>query len=347
MRRDGKREVQHYVPKMLLRGFAQNQGGDNWQIGVFDKLASRRFSTNIRNVAAESGFYEGSIDNQEFSGEELFSKIEGKATPVFERIKAQNSLSALSQDERSHLALFVATQFLRSKTAREQLKEFNTHIGDHIRRMGHDPAQAEGFKAFESDDEIKLHSLTFLGKTAVDISKLLLGKNLSLFITSEKLPFWVGDNPVTLHNNNDFRPYGNLGFGVRGIEIYLPISSTQVLGMLCPSILAEHQDTYKKGKSTLANLSVLSVLNMSQNPMVLGQQRRLAEEALARIEQAIKDFTSDRPLECTSDNVDFFNALQARSAERFIMAKSTTFDDVEKMLANTEVARKGPRWKMN
>lgn len=44
------------------------------------------------------------------------------------------------------------------------------------------------------------------------------------------------DNPVVMKNSNDFGAYGNLGLAVRGIKIYLPLSSTLMLTMYCPSI---------------------------------------------------------------------------------------------------------------
>nr|QWP89203.1 hypothetical protein IHCLGBEB_00006 [Escherichia coli] len=55
--------------------------------------------------------------------------------------------------------------------------------------------------------------------------------------TRPERPFTcIGDNPVVLKNSNDFGPYGNLGLAVRGIQIYLPLSSTLMLAMYCPSI---------------------------------------------------------------------------------------------------------------
>lgn len=51
---------QHYVPKLLLRGFAE---GPNEQVYVFDKATDRAFRTSIRNIAGEVGFYD--IDTPE------------------------------------------------------------------------------------------------------------------------------------------------------------------------------------------------------------------------------------------------------------------------------------------
>ena len=46
------------------------------------------------------------------------------------------------------------------------------------------------------------------------------------------IPFFTSDNPIALHNTNDYWPYGNLGLSVKGIEIYFPISSTLCLNLI-------------------------------------------------------------------------------------------------------------------
>ncbi len=51
--------------------------------------------------------------------------------------------------------------------------------------------------------------------------------------------FYVGDNPVARHNRFDFAPYGKLGFALKGIQVYLPLSSELTLCAYCPSIISE------------------------------------------------------------------------------------------------------------
>ncbi|MGA3715913.1 DUF4238 domain-containing protein, partial [Escherichia coli] len=66
--------------------------------------------------------------------------------------------------------------------------------------------------------------------------KHLLSKDWYLLETRPEHPFYVSDNPVVLENRNDFGVYGNIGLAVPGIQIYLPLSSTLMLAMYCPSI---------------------------------------------------------------------------------------------------------------
>jgi hypothetical protein len=46
-------KVQHYVPRFLLRNFGT---GKKDKLYVFDKQTERIFTTNVKNIAAESRF---------------------------------------------------------------------------------------------------------------------------------------------------------------------------------------------------------------------------------------------------------------------------------------------------
>jgi len=60
MRIDGKAEVQHYVPQVLLRLHIRDASAKRGseQVWCFDKKTDKVFSPNIRGVLAESRFYE-------------------------------------------------------------------------------------------------------------------------------------------------------------------------------------------------------------------------------------------------------------------------------------------------
>ena len=53
------KELQHYVPRFLLKNFAK---GKKPQIFVYDKSNDKQFKTNIKNIAAETGFYDIKVD---------------------------------------------------------------------------------------------------------------------------------------------------------------------------------------------------------------------------------------------------------------------------------------------
>lgn len=86
-RRDGKREITHYVPQMLLRFHAidpcARRGSE--RIWCFDKKTGTVFCPNIRNIAAESRFYGVDLDDRYLNLEEPLSKLETKVSPILSR----------------------------------------------------------------------------------------------------------------------------------------------------------------------------------------------------------------------------------------------------------------------
>jgi hypothetical protein len=101
--------------------------------------------------------------------------------------------------------------------------------------------------------------------------------------------FWIGDHPVTLDNsmNPGDRLRSTLGFGVTGIEIYLPIRSQLMLGRLCLSIRAMFAASHA-GKLPPA----------------------------PRMEDFVRAFEGSATLELDAENVKYHNSLQVISAER-------------------------------
>src|SRR5579862_3367177 len=80
MRTDGKAEIQHYVPQVLLRLHASDPSAKKGseQIWCFDKHTDKMFPANIRGVLAGTRFYEIEANGQSLSLEEPLSDIEGR-----------------------------------------------------------------------------------------------------------------------------------------------------------------------------------------------------------------------------------------------------------------------------
>ena len=73
-------------------------------------------------------------------------------------------------------------------------------------------------------------SLQFLGNFK-EIVPYILDKSWLLFKTPIIRPFYISDNPVVMQNKQYHNSPGSLGIAVPGIEVYLPISKTLVLGL--------------------------------------------------------------------------------------------------------------------
>lgn len=107
----------------------------------------------------------------------------------------------------------------------------NTAMEERLREMGADPEKVEGFGILD-ESEVKRITLESFFKFAPEVANIIIKKRWMLFETgyASDHPFYISDNPVTMHNDQDHSPYGNIGFAVKGIQIYIPISSTLLLG---------------------------------------------------------------------------------------------------------------------
>jgi hypothetical protein len=111
---------------------------------------------------------------------------------------------------------------------------------------------------------------------------------------------------------------GTLGFGVPGVEIYLPISSDLTLGFWCPTILA-----------------VLAAEH--------GALQRSALPSLGGTDELLNAVGGSGPMRLGAENVKYHNSLQAAGAERFVFSQHKNFDLLQEMLKANPALRAGPR----
>ena len=63
---------------------------------------------------------------------------------------------------------------------------------------------------------------------------------------------YISDNPLVMHNQKDFGPYGNIGLAVPGIEIYYPLSPNTILAYMCPLALKKTEEAHAKADKSVA-----------------------------------------------------------------------------------------------
>jgi len=160
--------------------------------------------------------------------------------PVIEKIKDDNSLDNLAQDNKEVLSYFISLQFNRTKAQRETFHEMTSNILDRVMKFGEgkmtDKNKAEIYTQLgysEDETEQKIQDINLLVSMTKTCFPHFLNKKLCLLKTKTKNPFYISDNPVVMYNHHDLSP-GSIGLNVKGIEIYLPISKTLCLSMLCP-----------------------------------------------------------------------------------------------------------------
>lgn len=313
-------KVQHYVPQLLLRNFGS---GKKDQVWVYDKANDRSFSTNVKNIASESRFYDFEIAGEVVTLEPLLSKLEGIAKPLVKKILDADSVASLSAEDKVLMAAFLSVQLARTRAFREQWVDLPRLVRERLADLGDEVK--EGTQAAElirdlTENEAKAETGCFMVEAPQMFAPHLASKHWVLIATERKHPFILGDNPVTLQNMNDMSPRGNLGILVPGIEIYLPLSPIRALAMWCPSIV----EMIRQGVEVIRR----GVVRSRESDIVLA------------INEAIN---TGRPLTYTGENVENLNSLQVAWSERYLFSSVDDFRLTRNMLQAHPNLKRGPR----
>jgi hypothetical protein len=308
---------QHYVPQFILRNFSI---GKKNKIFVFDKKLNRSFPSNVRDIGHENNFYEDQVLGYGNKTEFKLSELETIVAPIVEKIISQGSIKKLEEWEHKWLCLFSTIQMLRTNDTREFLEESNKIISEKIKKWGYSPKKdVENYKEM-SKDEIKSSSIDLLNSLPASLVGNFLDKKLSLLESPKNQNFYLSDNPVVMHNHLPREGRGNLGIGLKGIQIYFPISSKYCLSFLCSDLV---QDIRKKIKNYKAAriLGVAPVIDISE------------------AENMISQFENKTTNKLLSINMDFNNSLQVIHSTRFIYSSCDKFLLAKDMLkTNPEIS---------
>jgi hypothetical protein len=224
-------KVQHYVPQFILRNHCKGRKDLLW---TFDKQNAKTFQSNIRNLAAASYFYDADSPEGRVSLEPALAKIESQTNPLISELLKHRRLNVWSQADREVIALFLASQHLRTQAMRDMQSSLesalrarlaNERITDELREWLGEPSD-------EASKQIMLNVLS----DAHQFVRHFMDKTWCILGTGQDTPFYIGDHPVALHNSRRDPLRGTLGLGVEGIEIYFPVSPTLTLGLLSPEL---------------------------------------------------------------------------------------------------------------
>ena len=251
----------------------------------------------------------------------MIRKFEDATAPVVEEIRTRKSLRTLNEYKRIWLSGFTALQYVRTRAFSERSQDMMRQITHVVTQMSGGKLSKKlrkqlGVDAPGSEHEKTLSTILGLVRPAVDE---LLKKTLVLYRSDGSLPFWIGDSPVSLQNtiNPGDGLRSNVGLGVPGIEVYLPISSELVLAHMCSSI------------------AVVSA--------ALDEEARRMGFIHAQARPYLQALQSGSPIVISKKDVQDQNALQLAYAERFVYSPIDNFEDARKILEETPKLRTGPR----
>lgn len=317
----GVAKVQHYVPQFLLRNFGV---GKKDQLNVFDKKTGKNFKTNCKNVACESRFYDFEFQDKHFSLEPSLSNIESLTRPILKGITDKESLNHLSLEDRANISIFLSIQFTRTKHFREKFSQMPAMLAKALKIKGYKDEQLTEITDYltkPSDNEASLMNVRMIHQAPKDFSIHFANKVWLLAKTASNSDFIIGDNPISLDNQLDLKPYGNLGLAVKGIEINFPLSPKLALLLWCPSVLDYFFDAQKK-------YEILGI----NSPNV--------------ITSTIEAVNSGQPLLFSDENVVNFNSRQIFYAERYVFSNRDDFSLAKEMVSSDSRLKYGPRMEM-
>lgn len=266
---------QHYVPQFYQRRFSDD--GKNVGAYLVDQLKAIPHAPIKSQASAD--YYYTSETNKPENIETAFSKLEGIAKELMEKLDA-NPRAPLSKQDNFALYVFTILQMGRTPTPAEDTKESaNITLRNFLRvqvqiAKNSDSPELANFRDIPDD---VIDNITLTDEYA---KKVTLGSYLEMLpacidlkqkilINQTSTPFITSDNPVCLYNPFMEKMNHPLnGLGARGAIIFYPLSPTL-------SLLLYDEKVYKVGNrkqsfaeihnpKDIRELNKLTIINCDQ-----------------------------------------------------------------------------------
>ncbi len=342
MRNDGKTEVQHYVPQLLLRlhvsGPSAGRGND--QVWCFDKLTDNIFSPNIAGILASTRFYEIEIDGHAISLEESLTKIEDAVSPILTRIVEARTLHDLTDAERQAVASFCAVQLVRTQGFRQQMHDTHEAVLDALKKRGLDVSQQPNL-AMPSEEEIKISSFRTLIDAPQTYGPHFLAKYWHLIGGTVEDPFHLGDHPIVVDSNPSITGHRESGLSSPGVSIYLPLAPTLCLAMTDPPLTSSLFE--KASAVALRYKEIVKAMSRHQLTPELIADFKAAKKTRDDVTNEVRPMQLGIPSLYNRQVTLRANSLQMFFASRWIVSSQPDFSTPKMMIADNEEFRTRPK----
>lgn len=267
---------QHYVPRCYLKNFLPANDRINvfdsfnlqireqkiMDIAMENYFYDIKFSDLLQRVEKEVGEkakkkimeilgvnnWESVLDklDEKYIEKDFFSPLEDIYSKLLQKF-IKNSYEgnnwvmenclACSEIEKDLMAFFIAIQFIRTKSFRENFgdmiaKVCQTLVYKH-QMKNEDALPKEAFEFKANPDWVKLqHSSMILDKElTLETAKILRNHIWVIYVNKSESPFYTSDNPIAIipHKRDKYRCHA--GLASKGVEIVFPISSKLLLAM--------------------------------------------------------------------------------------------------------------------
>ena len=302
-------ENQHWVPKLLLKKFADTDG----RVFRLDIHSNAVTKPPPRNAASGPGFNNFDIEGQVVSFEERLEKVETKAAPVLKRIIEAQSLARLSSVDRKKVAEFVAAQSFRTEAFYKGLEN--------------NPSRKDFGPLF-----------TQLWDSSFILSARIEARHWALMVIEHDDLFHLGDQPVVLQRTFDPRNGTNLGFDVKGVEAFMPLCPTCALYMPCRSVSDPLIASYEAALELHRTVRTVVMRGFGGGSSELAT----AQDAIRRGDPLYQAYTARAPLKAKPENVENLNYLQCNWAHAAVYSNRRDFTFARKVFSENPHYRSTP-----
>jgi Protein of unknown function (DUF4238) len=270
-------ENQHWVPKFLIKNFSDKDG----RVFCLDIQTDRVTKPPPRNAASEPGFNDFALDGEVVTFEDKLEKLETKAAPILQRIVSSKSLSGIGSKDRHRVAEFIAAQSFRTKAFYEGLTD--------------KPDRQEFGRTFAQLWESIVITASEIGR-----------RHWALMVIEDGDVFYLGDNPVVLQRTDNPKDGSNLGFDVKGVEAFMPLSPECTLYMPCRATSEDRIARYH------AAMELHGVVRSAVLHGLMGGSSELqtAQLVIRTLYPLVTAFETGVPLRVIRENVENLNYLQ-------------------------------------
>lgn len=330
---------QHYVPKLLLRGFLSSdpKRAAKEQVHVLDLEAEKSFPTSIDNIMGERRFNDFWVDEDLLATiEPWMGQIESQLAPIVERIRVEKTLER-TPDELASLALLVAFQFVRTKSMRLMPKRIDDQLSHHVKKMGFDPTKVDGFMNLD-EEGLKKEHIRHQVKNLEKYAEILAEKEFFLMTAPDGRSFYIGDHPVVLHNDEPRTVYsGHLGIGAAYVQIYMPLSSDVLLCAYDKAVLGQMMKASDEAHDKEVAGYALSKLMAGEISAEQMKQVLNASRDLDPVAAMIRAIRAGQPIAVGPEQVQCYNSLQAFFAHRFVIDPDDSFEVAREMIGERKL----------
>jgi len=227
-----KIRIQHYVPRFYLRNFAVKRGG-GYAIRCFDKATQRAFEVSIDKVGAEKYFYDSNEDVEQ-QVEKTLGMYESLFNDAYRKLLKFRNFRLLKKLERKAIVFFVASQEIRTREMREDIRDMIKQIEERLSKERMTEELRKEIQEAGREESIKSLHLKILTNDVPKFADIMGRMKWILLVNRTDKPLWTSDHPVGRYNPVDHGPYGSLGLLSQGINIYFPLSTALSLCLCDP-----------------------------------------------------------------------------------------------------------------